>query len=224
MKPRILSIDTSGAFGSLALTAGEEIVEELPLHSPDGFGQILFGALESLLNRHGWRVAEIDCYAAGTGPGSFTGVRIALAAAKGLAASYHRPLVGVSNLRALAASGSGPMRAPLLDARRGEIYGGLYGAELDRLADEVVMPLPDFLARLPDADVELIAQDFTLFEAALAGSRYAALRRQQAPRAMAASIARIAARSYAAGLTADPALVDANYVRRSDAERFWVDR
>jgi tRNA threonylcarbamoyladenosine biosynthesis protein TsaB len=224
MKPKILSIDTSSEFGSLALSLGEEIVEELPLDAPGGFGQVLIGSIERLLAAHGWSAGDVDCYAAANGPGSFTGMRIALAAAKGLAASFERPLVGVSNLLAVAWYGTGPKRAAVLDARRGEIYGGLYGAGLEKLADEVVMPFRQFLDWLPRDGVEIVAQDFTPLRTALDLSAFANFTCRPAPRALAAAVARIAAKRYAAGLAVDPALVDANYVRRSDAERFWVDK
>ena len=76
MNPLILSIDTTHEFGSIALIAGSELVEELLLHSTDGFGHVLFDQLGRLLEKHGRRVTEVACFAAASGPGSFTGVRI----------------------------------------------------------------------------------------------------------------------------------------------------
>ena len=81
----ILAIDTTHEFGSTALLAGEELLEEVLLHAENGFGQILYGQLSRLLDRHGCRVQDIDCFAAASGPGSFTGVRVGLACIKGLA-------------------------------------------------------------------------------------------------------------------------------------------
>jgi len=60
----ILAIDTTHEFGSIALLAGEELLEETLLHAPDGFGQILYGHLARMLDRHGCRVEDIDCFAA----------------------------------------------------------------------------------------------------------------------------------------------------------------
>ncbi len=70
----------------------------------------------------------VDCFAAASGPGSFTGVRVGLACVKGLAEALGKPAVAVSNLRAIASFGTAPWRAVVLDARRGEIYGAVYDA------------------------------------------------------------------------------------------------
>ena len=71
------------------------------------------------------RLEEIDCFAAASGPGSFTGVRVGLAAVKGLAEALGKPAVGISNLRALSLFGKAALRAVVLDARRGEVYGAV---------------------------------------------------------------------------------------------------
>ena len=73
----------------------------------------------------------MDCFAAASGPGSFTGVRVGLAAVKGLAEAAGKRVVAVSNLRALAFFGSAPLRATVIDARRGEVYAALYNSRLD---------------------------------------------------------------------------------------------
>ncbi|HYI92549.1 MAG TPA: tRNA (adenosine(37)-N6)-threonylcarbamoyltransferase complex dimerization subunit type 1 TsaB, partial [Bryobacteraceae bacterium] len=119
---RILAIDTTSNFGSLALHEDGETVEEVPLHSSDGFSQILYGQLESLLRRHGWPLASVDVFAAAAGPGSFTGVRVGLTAVKGLADAMGRGAVAISNLQALAELGVSNARGVVMDARRGEIY------------------------------------------------------------------------------------------------------
>ncbi len=88
---RILSLDTTSEFASLALVEGGAVVEEVMLHSTDGFGHILYPHLEALLARRGWDLASVDCFAAASGPGSFTGVRVGLAAVKGLAEGAGKP-------------------------------------------------------------------------------------------------------------------------------------
>ena len=221
---RILSLDTTAEFGSLALAEDENVVEELPLHSPDGFAHVLFGHLERLLAAHGWRIAEIDCFAAAAGPGSFTGVRVGLAAVKGLAEALGKRALGVSNLQAVASFGSAPLRAVVLDARRGEIYGAVYDAELELVAPEVVNKFQDWLVTLPEGDLQFVSTNPEAFEPALAGTRFAGVRVVRAPRALAGAVARIAARRLAAGEAGDPAALDANYVRRADAELKWKDR
>ena len=147
-QPLILAVDATGEYGSLALTRGDAIIEELPLHSPSGFAHVLFGRLSELLARHGLKAAEIDCFASASGPGSFTGVRVGLAFTKGLAEALGKPAVAVSNLRALASFGLAPLRAPLLDARRGEIYAAVYDAAGSVVCPEVVTDFKAWLERL----------------------------------------------------------------------------
>jgi tRNA threonylcarbamoyladenosine biosynthesis protein TsaB len=207
---RILAVDTTGEFGSIALVEDDRVIEEVPLHSPDGFGHILFLEIDQLLARHGVAVNELDAFAAASGPGSFTGVRVGLTAVKGLAEATGRRVVAVSNLQALAWFGTRALRATVIDARRGEIYGAVYDADLQPVREEVVIKFPEWLATLPEGDLEIITNGYLVAVNAPITT---------APRALAGAIGRIAMR----GLAQDPAAIDANYVRRSDAELFWKD-
>lgn len=209
---RIVSIDTTGEFGSLALLEDGRVVEEVPLHSPDGFAHILFPQLARLMDRHGWKFGEVTGYAAAAGPGSFTGVRVGLAAAKGLAETAGVQAAAVSNLLAMAACGTRELRAPFFDARRGEIYGALYNLKLDALGPEIVAPLPAWLVSLPP-EAELLTPDPGPFADALGGRAVT-----RTPRALAGAIGRLAEARLV-----DPIQIDANYVRRSDAELHWRD-
>jgi tRNA threonylcarbamoyladenosine biosynthesis protein TsaB len=219
----ILAVDTTHEFGSLALLRGGEVLEEMLLHSPEGFGQILFGRLGELLARHACKTEDVDCFAAASGPGSFTGVRIGLACVKGLAEATGKPVVAVSNLAAMATFGSAALRAVLLDARRGEVYGAVYDAHGAAVVPETVMPFTAWLGTLPDGEIEFVALDFSPFAAAVAGTRFASAVVTTAPRALAAAVGRIACERLRAGQAVDPGGVDANYVRRSDAELFWKE-
>jgi tRNA threonylcarbamoyladenosine biosynthesis protein TsaB len=215
---RILAIDTTSAFGSIALWQ-DEAVEEIPIHSPEGFAQVLFGHVERLLRRHDWGISSIDCFASAAGPGSFTGVRVGLACVKGLAEAMNRPAVAVSNLMALAHFGSTGLRAVVMDARRGEVYGAVYDAELQIVQPESVAPFPRWLRDLPVGITELISPDFTPFRGSFPLDVPVTEQR-----VLARAVAAIAADRVRTGLAADPAGTDANYVRRSDAELFWRDK
>jgi tRNA threonylcarbamoyladenosine biosynthesis protein TsaB len=214
-----LAVDTTHEYGSLALVRGEELLEEVPLHAPTGFGHVLYRHLAELLGRHGLKAEGIDCFAAASGPGSFTGVRVGLACVKGLAEALGKPAVAVSNLQALAAFGTAPLRAVVLDARRGEVYGAVYDAAARLVAPEVVAPFAAWLATLPAGELEFVSPDFSPFHALLAGTRFEGAALRTAPRALAAAISRLAARAE----PRDPAALDANYVRRSDAELLWKE-
>jgi tRNA threonylcarbamoyladenosine biosynthesis protein TsaB len=215
MSRYVLAIDTTGDVGSIALAGESGLIEEANLDSPDGFAHVLFDDIDRLLERHGLNVCEIDVFASASGPGSFTGVRVGLTAAKGLAEATGRKVVGVSNLQALAWYGSRPLRAVVLDARRGEVYGGVYNAALKLVLEEVVAPLPVWLASLPQGELEIVTQGFLI-----EGANVPVVR---GPTALAGSIARIAFDRLLSGEGLDPAEVDANYVRRSDAELLWKD-
>ena len=165
----------------------------------------------------------MDCFAAASGPGSFTGVRIGLASIKGLAEATGKPAVAVSNLAAMARYGSAALRAVVLDARRGEVYGAVYDACGAVVAAETVMPFTAWLRTLPEGEIEFVATDFSPFAAALEGTRFAGAVVTTVPRALAAAVGRIAYERWRAGHAADPAAIDANYVRRSDAELFWKE-
>jgi len=221
---RILSLDTTAEFGSIALVEDDRVVDELLLHSPGGFSHVIYGRLGALLKRAGWRLDEVDCFASASGPGSFTGVRVGLAAVKGFAEAAGKPVAAVSNLAALAWFGTKPLRAALLDARRGEVYGAVYDASLKVVVPESVGKFQPWLDSLPEGKIEFLAQDFAPFGPAVAGTRFERCQITGAPRALAGAIGRIAWREHCSGRSCDAAAVDANYVRRSDAELLWKDR
>jgi tRNA threonylcarbamoyladenosine biosynthesis protein TsaB len=221
--PRVLAIDTASAFGSIALLEDGKLLEEELIHSEEGFAHLLFDRLAALLGRHGWTHATPDCFAAASGPGSFTGVRIGLAAVKGLGEAAGRLVVAVSNLRALALFGSLPHRAAVLDARRGEVYAAVYDAALELVVPERVGPLPVWLETLEGGELEFISSGVEALAEAVQGTRFEGFARTEAPRALASAVARIAERDLTLGMGRDPAAIDANYVRRSDAELRWRD-
>jgi len=209
-----LAVDTTADSGSIALMDESGVRDEVVVHAPQGFSRVLFGEIEGMLARQKIRLADVDMFAGASGPGSFTGVRVGLSAMKGLAEVLGKPIAAVSNLEALAEFGSSAARATIIDARRGEIYGAVYAGAGSLIVPEIVLPLPKFLDLLPDRELEWISQDFEPFREALAGTRFDAEPAVQAPAALAGAIARIARRM----LARDAAAIEANYVRRSDAE------
>ena len=212
MSGRILAVDTTGERGSIALVADGALIEEVALDSTDGFAHVLFGAIEGLLASHSLNVRDIDVFASASGPGSFTGVRVGLTAVKGLAEAAGRKVIAVSNLQALAWFGTRPLRATVLDARRGEIFGAVYDSALRTICEETVTKLDAWLATLPAGEMEFITAGY---DAPFPGPV------MQAPRLLAGAIGRIAADRIEAAQ--DPSAIDANYVRRSDAELLWKE-
>jgi tRNA threonylcarbamoyladenosine biosynthesis protein TsaB len=220
----ILALDTTSEFGSLALADAAGVQEVVPVHSREGFGHVIFAHIVTLLERHHLALADVEGYAAASGPGSFTGVRVGLTIAKGLAEVHGRRVVPVSNLLAMASAAEGDVRVPVLDARRGEIYGAAYDAALHPVVEEVVAPWQKFLALLPERDLVFVATDFDPFRAALAGTRWESARVVTIPRTLAGLVATVAVPIFAAGHALLPEQADANYVRRSDAELLWKEQ
>jgi tRNA threonylcarbamoyladenosine biosynthesis protein TsaB len=213
-----LALDTTSEFGSLALQREEVVLAERVLHSADGFAHVLFQAVAELLQEAGIALEAIDIFAAASGPGSFTGVRVGLAAVKGLAEAGGKRAYGISTLRALSYFGTAKTRCAVLDARRGEVFAGIYDSNLRAAAPEIVGPLPSWLAHLPVPVDEFVVFAGSPFATALQGQRYV-----EAPRSLAVAIAVCAARDANHGVRGDPAALDANYVRRPDAEHRIVD-
>ncbi len=149
----LLALDTSAERGSIALFDGERLIGESWLDADERHAASLLVCLDRLLVECKRALAEVDRIALSIGPGSFTGLRIGLATALGLAFGTERLLVPVPTLAALAtqANPGGPV-APVLDARRGEIYAGLYRADGRALLADSCGPVADFLARLPGAE------------------------------------------------------------------------
>ncbi|SOB94398.1 tRNA (adenosine(37)-N6)-threonylcarbamoyltransferase complex dimerization subunit type 1 TsaB [Rhodobacter maris] len=144
-EPVILAFDTSAAHCAAALIAGERVLAERVEEMAKGQAERLMPLLEDLLAGAGFGWHDLAAIGVGIGPGNFTGVRIAVSAARGLALSLGIPAIGVSSFEARAEGASRPVTV-LLDARRGEAYAQMFsetGAETPRLA-----PLESLLAEL----------------------------------------------------------------------------
>ncbi len=127
----------------------------------------------------------------------------------------------------MATFGTAPFRAAVMDARRGEVYGAVYDQAGRVVSPEVVAPFTAWLTHLTNDlpnSMEFVSTDFTPFRASLAGTRFEDAAVVTAPRAQAAAIARIAAARWLRGEACDPAALDADYVRRPDAEVLWKEK
>lgn len=195
----ILAVDTTHESGSVALVENGKVLEERTIDGADGFGHLLFEAISGM----GVPMDRIDGFAAACGPGTFTGVRIGLTAVKGLGEAMGKPVYGVSNLEALRRMGRAETVVPFYDARRGDVYAKLPDGS------EVVMPLEQVQAKVI-GPVEWIS-----FEA-VDGMEVTVV-----SNVLAGAIGRIAEQRWLAGERPDPAALDANYVRRTDAELNW---
>jgi tRNA threonylcarbamoyladenosine biosynthesis protein TsaB len=129
MEETVLTVDTSTSAGSVALTRGESLLGEVFLNLENTHSDRVLVSLRQLLADAGMSLEMVDAFGIVLGPGAFTGLRVGVATVKGLAIATGRPVVGVSSLRTLAVQVPAP-RFPLcalLDARKKEVYAGLFG-------------------------------------------------------------------------------------------------
>ena len=212
----LLAADTSGKHGSIALSrCGPDAacvpIEVVPL---DGgtFSAELVPKVAALLAKHGLGKRDIAGFAVVSGPGSFTGLRVGLAAIKALAEVFGKPIAAVSLLEAMAVSGRSQGKViAALDAGRGDIYAGQYrvnssGAHLE--SERLLTRLE--LMRLAVACI-VVTADHPLAEEA----RGAALQVEEIDLPRADTIASLGWKKILTGGTVLPAELDANYIRRS---------
>ncbi len=185
----ILAVDTTSEFGSLAIRANEQVVAEVALHSPEGFAHVIFPAVQKLLSDAEVTLDQIECFAAASGPGSFTGARVGLSAVKGLAEAMGKPAVGVSNLRAMSSFGNLAHRAVVLDARRSEVFAAVYDSNLELMVPESVLKFSAWLDSLCLPSDEFIWMAGAPFRSALEGTRFAEMPFVEVPRSLAGAVA-----------------------------------
>ncbi len=226
MSSLLLAVDTSGKNGSVALCGmrpGEteiDLLEVIPL-SGGAFSAELVPQIAALLKRHGYAKSDLDAFAVATGPGSFTGLRVGLAAIKALAEALQKPIVGISVLAAMAWNSAACQTRVLtvLDAGRGDLYVGDY--EINSLPNKQLhMHSERLLSREELVSVAngktVITPDRLLAEAL----QLAGIRAEQADYPNSTIIARIGWDLLRRGETVRPEELEANYIRRSDAEIF----
>jgi tRNA threonylcarbamoyladenosine biosynthesis protein TsaB len=217
----LLVTDTSGKHGSVGLvraadgTGDIQLIESVPL-AGGTFSAQLVPQIAGLFGKHGLSKHDADAFVVISGPGSFTGLRVGLAAIKALAEILQKPIVPESLLEVVAvAAGAEGLVLAVLDAGRGEIYAGKYEISRDgaQALSEQLLPRNDFPSVAPG------------FVVSTPDPSLADLARQAGLRVFlvtvgAEAIARVGYRKLRVGETVAPEQLEANYIRRSDAEIF----
>lgn len=132
----ILAIDTATKIGSVALYEDKTgIIGEINLYVKVNHSNVIMKAVDSLFDLSGYTIKDVDKIAVTTGPGSFTGIRIGVAIAKGLAYSLKKPIIGINELDVLAETGEERegLIVPLIDARKERVYYSQYKYENRKL-------------------------------------------------------------------------------------------
>lgn len=219
----LLVTDTSGKNGTVALARASEhhldraeVVEVVPL-AGGMFSAQLVPQIAALLQKHGFNKSDLDGFIVVSGPGSFTGLRVGLAAVKALAEILQKPVVPVSLLELVAtASPAQGKVVAVLDGGRREVFFGAYEREGEsvRLLREELLSQVDFISAARGATV--VTPDAAL--AAIAREAGLSVTEVETPNAQ--MIARFGWKKLQAGKTVSPEQLEANYMRRSDAEMF----
>jgi len=217
----LLAIDTSGRLGSIALARGHEdgscdVIELVPL-AGGTFSAQLVPQVAAFLSKHGFTKYNIDAFAVASGPGSFTGLRVGLAAIKALAEILGKPIAAVSLLEGLALAGVAKGKVcAALDAGRGEVYSGKYELAGDsaQVLGEKLLTKEEFVATA--RGWKIVTPDAALVATAESAGLSAVLVEPLS----AGAVARLGWRKLRQGQAVSPELLEANYIRRSDAEIF----
>ena len=221
-------METSTLTGAVGLLDGGVVVADSRLNLAMTHSERLLLAVDQLLTTARWRLDDVDGLAVAVGPGSFTGLRIGISTVKGLALATGKPLVGISTLDALAWSlpFAGVPLCPILNARKGEVYGGLYRTEGGRLlrlsGHRAVAPtqLAEEIREMGLGPVVFLGDGVAPFREpirdVLGPDAWFAPPGYRLPSAT--SLGELALAAFARGEAADPATLVPVYVRAPEAE------
>jgi tRNA threonylcarbamoyladenosine biosynthesis protein TsaB len=236
----LLAIDTSSPSGSVAVLQKDKVLGSVSTSTSEDYSSRMFRHVEFLLKELQLDLSRFDAFAVGAGPGSFTGLRVGLAAVKAWAEVANKPIVPVNILEAMAiqSRSSSTVLAPVFDARRNEVYFGFYPrrSEVAEQAtpecdgDAQVGSTDDFLkaveARAAEQEVTIVTTTPEVIEHRLKElnanrERPLHISLETVANVLAPAIGRIGSKRAEAGEVVTALTLDANYVRRTDAELKW---
>lgn len=164
----VLSVDTSTMISSCALMEDGAIIGEMNINQQKTHSETLVPMIRDMLEKLDLKPEDIDLYSVGKGPGSFTGLRIGMTTVKTMAQVFKKEIIGVSTLRALAFSVSSKKKIiPLLDARGGRVYYGIYQwreGEIIEISPDELMYLDELLDSLPKEEYIFVGEGARIYE------------------------------------------------------------
>ncbi|MBI2200896.1 MAG: tRNA (adenosine(37)-N6)-threonylcarbamoyltransferase complex dimerization subunit type 1 TsaB [Armatimonadetes bacterium] len=214
---KVLGIESSGSAGNVCLAEDEAVLRERFLGEDHRHGRGLIPAIDALMNELGWKPEGLDLVAVSVGPGSFTGLRVGLAAAKVLALVGPAQLIGVPSLDVLVqgAPDSAKHACPVVDARRGEVYACLYrrsGGDWNREWTDRIASVAYLREHLPSGTC-LLGHGLEVYAGEWEKRQDWAMADLAAWDARAAWVARLGFRRYRAGQRDDPHALMPQYLR-----------
>lgn len=158
---RILAIESSALVASVAIVEEEQIIAEYTMNYKKTHSQTLMPMLEEISKMIELDMDSIDAIAISGGPGSFTGLRIGSATAKGIGLALNKPIVNVPTLAAMAynAYGITSVICPIMDARRGQVYTGLYtfdDLEFKTIMDQDIIMMEELIEHLNEMGIPVM--------------------------------------------------------------------
>lgn len=158
---KLLAIDSSGLTATVALVFDGVMVAEYTTNFKKTHSQTLLPMIDDIVTMVGVDLAEIDAIALAAGPGSFTGLRIGAATAKGLGLALQKPIISVPTVEGLAYNcyGSDRVICPIMDARRNQVYTGLYrfnGNKFEVLSDQKAVAIEDIITEINEKNQPVI--------------------------------------------------------------------
>ena len=224
MNMLICSVDSSATPASVCLFEDDKIIAEYYLNTGFTHSQTLMAMLESVLKISGKRADDIDLYAVNSGPGSFTGVRIGVSAVKGMAYAQDKPCVEVSTLESMAYNflDSHTIVCACMDARRRQVYHGLFrvdGDRIERLCEDKAIAIEELLSGLPNGEEIILVGDGAELVYQSAEEPAVKLAPPNLRYQRASSVALAAVETYNRGEAVSPAALMPRYLRLSQAER-----
>ncbi|NLM05963.1 MAG: tRNA (adenosine(37)-N6)-threonylcarbamoyltransferase complex dimerization subunit type 1 TsaB [Tissierellia bacterium] len=219
---RVLGIDSSTFMLSMSLMEDDKLIFDVNIRQEKTMAESLQPTLAGLMKDQDLKIEDIDLYGIGVGPGSFTGLRIGVAAVKTFARIFDKKVVGVSSLRAMAHSLAGHKTIfPLVDARRDRCYRGIYsfsGERLERIKEDEAVHIEEIINEIREyEDVILLGDVFKQYGNYFDGDVKIAPANLFYPRA--SSIAILALEDYYNGIYSSPYEVEIEYLKPSQAER-----
>jgi len=225
----ILGIETSTKTCSIALTDGGKIRDETSLHLGLSHSEKLIPLMDEILKRNSMAIKDIDGIAVSIGPGSFTGIRVGVSIARGLAQSLNIPLVGIPSLDGLAfdIGTSREVVCPMIDALRREIYTALYVGR-KRLTPHQLIGIENWLERLKDERQTIIflGEAVDIYEELIKDSlqKKAKIVEKEKRYASAIRIAELGLEKLVSGEGKKYDEVFPLYIRRPEAEVKWEEK
>lgn len=228
----LLALDTCDSRGSLAVLRDEEVLTVIAHEGTTDYSSWVLPTAEAALKASGLRLREVDVFAVASGPGSFTGVRIGLTTVKAWSEAFGKKVASVSRLEAMAAQSPDDREyvAAFADAHRDQVFGGLYrreGPGLRLVEQEMVAAPAEFLhwvnERAANRPVSWISPDPDKVTALEEWQRHSKDGQRIVPSysVLAPLIGKIGLQRAREGRLVDALALDAEYIRRPDAETLW---